>query len=54
MANELKSPANDKHEQRPAPVEKEQRQRNYNHRYADAVRQLIERMLMLSFVIFDE
>lgn len=54
VADELENPADDKQPERPTPVEKKQRQRNHNQRNADGVRQLVERMLVLGLVVFDE
>ena len=54
VTNELKHPANQEQSERPTPFEEKQRQRNNNHGYADAVRKLVERMLVLCFVIFAE
>lgn len=54
VANELKNPTNDKQGERPTPVKDKQRQRNHNHGNADAVRQLVQRMLMLGFIVFDK
>jgi hypothetical protein len=54
MANELKNPTNHKQRERPMPAKKEQRQRDHNQGDANAVRQLIQRMLVLGFVVFDE
>ncbi len=54
MADKLKHPTDYEKPERPTPVEKEEWQRNDNHRDADAVRQLVERMLVLGFVVFDE
>ena len=54
MSNELKDPAGNKQQQRPTPVQKEERQRDDNHRDADAVRQPVQRMLVLGFVISEK
>jgi hypothetical protein len=54
MTDELEDPTNQKQPQRPAPLEKEQWQRNHNHRNADAVSQFVQAMLMLGFVVFNE
>ena len=54
MANELKHPANDEQSQRPSPFEEEQRPRDRNHRDADDMTELVQRMLVLGFVIVDE
>ena len=51
VSYKLQYPANDEQQQRPAPVEKEQRQGEDNHRYPDAVREPVQRVLMLRFVI---
>lgn len=54
MANKLKNPSEDEKRQCPAPTEKEKRQRNDDHRNADGVAQLINRMPVLRPIIFDE
>jgi len=51
MSNKLKNPADNKQQQRPAPIEKEQRPRHGDHRYADAVTEPVQRMLMLGPVV---
>lgn len=52
MTDKLQDPTDDKKRQRPAPVEKEQWERKHDHRNADAVRQFVQRMSMLGFVVF--
>jgi len=54
MTNELQKPTTDEQRQGNAPVEKEKRPRNCDHRDAKRVTQLIQRVLMLGFVVFDE
>ena len=54
VANKLKDPANYEQRQRPTPIEKEERQRNDYQRYADTMRQFIQRVSMLLFVGLDE
>ena len=54
VANELKHPTDYEMHKRPTPVEEKKRQRDHNQGDADAVRQLVHRMLMLGFVVFDE
>lgn len=51
VSHKLKDPTDDEQQERPAPVEKEQRQRDDDHRYPDAVREPVQRVLMLRFVI---
>ena len=51
VSHELQDPTGDEQQQRPAPVEKEQRQRDDNHRYPDTVRNPVQRVLMLRFVV---
>jgi hypothetical protein len=51
MSDKLQHPAKNKENERPTPVEEKQWQRDNNHRYADAVRQLVKRMLMFGFVV---
>jgi len=51
VSNKLEYPTDNEESERPAPVEKEQRQRDDNHRYADAVREPVQRVLMLGFVV---
>ena len=51
VSHELQNPADNKQQQSPAPVEEEQRQRKHYERNANAVRQSIQRMLMLRFVV---
>lgn len=53
MADELKYPTNDEQSQRPTPTEEEHRQRHDNHRNPDRVRQTVERMPMLGFVVIE-
>ena len=50
MTDELKDPADDEQRQSPAPTEEDKRQRDDDHRNADAVRQPVQRVLMLGFV----
>jgi hypothetical protein len=54
VAEELKGPADNEQTERPAPAKKEQGQRDHNQRNADAVRQLVQPMLVPGFVVFDE
>ena len=54
MAQELQYPAGYEKGERPTPIEEKQRQRDNDQRNADAVRQLVQRMLVLCFVVFDE
>ena len=54
MTDKLENPANNKQQQRPAPVEEEERQRDDNHRNADAVRQPVHRVPMLGFVVSEK
>ena len=54
MTYELKGPAHQEKQKCPTPVEKKQWQRNNDQGNADAVRQLVERMPMFRFVVFDE
>ncbi len=54
MPEKLKRPANQEQTERPPPIEEEERQRNDNQRNANTVRQFIERMPVLSFVVFDK
>ena len=51
MSNKLQNPTDDEKQQRPAPVEKKERQRQNDHRYADTVRKLVKRVLVLGFVV---
>ena len=54
MTYELQNPAADEKRQRNAPIEKEKRPRNRNHRNAKSVTQFVQWVLMLGFVVFDE
>lgn len=55
VADELENPADDKERERPLPLdEEEERQGQDDHRDADAVREPVQRMLMLLFVILHE
>ena len=54
MAHELKHPANGEQRQRPSPPEEEQRPRDRNHRDADCMTELVQRVLMLGFVVVDQ
>jgi hypothetical protein len=51
VTDELEYPTDDEQPERPLPVEKEERQRYDDHRYADAVREPVERMLVFGFVV---
>ena len=51
VSHKLQDPAGDEQQERPAPVEKEQRQRDDNYRYPDAVREPVQRVLMPRFVV---
>jgi hypothetical protein len=55
VSDKLQDPADAmNNSQRPAPVEKEERQRDDNQRYPDAVREPVQRMLMLGFVVSEK
>ena len=54
MPHKLQRPAGDLQRQRPTPVEEKQRQRDSNQRNADAMRESIQRMPVLRFVVFDK
>src|ERR1044071_1690860 len=54
VTDELENPADDEERERPSPVEEEERQAQHNHRNADAVTELVQRMLMLLLVILHE
>lgn len=55
VAEELEPPADAKQRERPVPLdEEEERQANDDHRDADAVREPVQRMLMLLLVILHE
>ena len=51
VSHELQDPTGDEQQQRPTPVEEEERQRDDNHRYPDAVREPVQRVLVLRFVV---
>ena len=51
VSHELQDPPHDEEPQRPAPVDEEQRQRDDNHRYPDAVREPVQRVPVLGFVV---
>src|SRR5438270_13472792 len=51
VSKKLKEPADDKERERPPPVEKEERQRDDDQRNAYAVREPVQRMPVLLFVI---
>lgn len=51
MADKLKNPSGNKQQQSPAPIEEEEWQRDDNHRNAEAVRQAVQRMPVLGFVV---
>ena len=51
VANKLQQPADDKKCQRPMPVEEEKGQGDHNQRYANRVRQSIERMRVLGLIV---
>ena len=54
VSNELQNPAGDKQHEGPAPVKKEERQRDDDHRNADAVGETVQRMLVFGFVVSEE
>ena len=54
MSNELKYPTSYEERQRPAPIEKEKRQSDDNHRYANRVGEFVQRVAMFGFVVVDE
>src|SRR5215204_3660892 len=54
VPDELEDPPHDEQPQRPAPVPEEERQAQDNHRDADGMRQLVQRVLVLRLVVFDE
>jgi len=54
VADQLQNPTDYEQRERPTPIEKKQRQRDRDHGYADAVHQLIERMLVFGFVVIDK
>ena len=54
VAHKLKHPADGEQRQRPSPPEEEQRPRYRDHRDADCMTELIQRVAMLRFVSFDE
>ena len=54
VSDELKNPADDEQRQGRAPIEEKQRQRHDNHRNAERVAKLIQRMPMFGFVVLDE
>ena len=54
VAYELENPADDEQRERPPPVKEEDREAQDNHRDADAVRQPVQRMLMLLLVTLHE
>lgn len=47
MTCKLEEPANQEHDERPSPAEKEQRQGKHDQGNADRVTELIQRMLVL-------
>ena len=51
VSNKLQYPTDDKQPECPPPVEKEERQRDDNHRYADAVRKPVQRVLVFGFIV---
>ena len=54
MANKLQNPTADEQYQRPTPAKEKERPGDRDHRNADHVTELIQRVLMLRFVIVDE
>jgi hypothetical protein len=54
VTDKLQDPTYDKQSERPPPVEKEEWQRNENHRDADAVREPVQWMLVLGSVVSQE
>src|SRR2546423_5855959 len=54
MANELQNPAAEEQRERPTPIKEEQWPRDRDHRNAEHVTKLVQRMAMLLFIIFDK
>ena len=54
VTDKLKEPADHKQRERPAPLEKEQRPRDRDHRNPNRMAEPVQRMLMLGFVGVDE
>ena len=54
VTDKLKEPTDHKQRERPAPLKKEQRPRNRDHRNPDRVTKPVQRMPMLGFIGIDE
>jgi hypothetical protein len=54
VTNELKNPTTDEKYESPSPFEEEQGPRNRDHGNPERVAKLIQRVLMLRFVVFNQ